>query len=83
MALGFRERPQERPLQVLVDLVVQLDFCVAGCEGYGQRHTCGEANVLIRVFSQRPLRQECHALGEVIVPDASGVVQVAFLERIK
>ena len=79
----FRERPQKRPLQVLVDLVVQLNLGIARGEGNCQRHPLGEANVLIRILAKRSFRHHRDTLGEVIIADAVGVVQVAFLERIQ
>ena len=49
VALGFGKRPQKRPLQVGVDLLIQFGLGPTGVERNRQRHAGGETNVLIRI----------------------------------
>ena len=83
VALGFGKRPQKRPLQVGVDLLIQFNLSPTGIERNRQRHAGGETNVLIRITPQRALSDLGDSLSQIIITHTTWVFHVAFFERIQ
>ena len=83
MPLRLGKSPQKRPLQVGIDEFIELDLILAGCEGNGQWHPSGKANVLIRVLAQGSLCDLRNPSCQVIVTHPIRVVDVALFERLQ
>ena len=83
MALRSREREQLVALQVVVDQVVQAHLVGRRGELHRQWHAPRKLDVLVRIFSERPLGDRCNALDQVVVASQVTIFDIPLTESIE